>query len=144
MENEPKKNPKKSAKKKPQPHADFIDISQKLRKIRELKRLTLVEASEKIGIGFVFLSEIERALKAPSAEAIKGIASVYEISECDLAISYRKIPVSVLDALTKRKDVLRMVYDVANSDVLSQEEKETFYNDVVSKYVELISSKSRK
>ncbi|MGQ7190781.1 hypothetical protein ACUODJ_54545, partial [Escherichia sp. HC-CC] len=73
---------------------------------------TLVEASDKIGIGFVFLSEIERALKAPSTAAISGIARVYEMDECEIAIAYRKIPTSVLETLTKRQDILRMSYDI--------------------------------
>ncbi|QWI73248.1 helix-turn-helix transcriptional regulator (plasmid) [Bacillus mycoides] len=141
MEDKQKEKPKKKPKKKPQTHAEFIEISQKLRRIREAKGLTLVEASEKIGIGFVFLSEIERALKAPSTAAIKGIAKVYEMDECELAIAYRKIPITVLDALTKRKDILKMIYDAANTERLSQQEKEAFYNEIIDMYNRLVASK---
>ena len=125
---------KKKPQKKPQVHPEFVEISQKLRKIRESKGLTLVEASNRIGIGFVFLSEIERSLKAPSPAAIEGIARVYEMNECDLAIAYRKIPTSVLDALTKRKDVLRMIYDIENSNVLSKTQQQELFNEIVGLY----------
>lgn len=128
------KSTKKRVQKKPQVHPEFVDISQKLRRIREGKGLTLVEASDKIGIGFVFLSEIERALKAPSTAAINGIARVYEMDECEIAIAYRKIPTSVLETLTKRQDILRMIYDVTNSETLSDQQRDELFNDVVALY----------
>lgn len=135
------KKAKKKPQKKPQVHPEFVEISQKLRKIRESKGLTLVEASDRVGIGFVFLSEIERALKAPSPTAIEGIAKVYDINECDLAIAYQKIPTTVLESLTKRKDILKMIYDIANDESISQDIKDTFYNEIVKSYNNLISSK---
>lgn len=135
------KKAKKKPQKKPQVHPEFVEISQKLRKIRESKGLTLVEASDRVGIGFVFLSEIERALKAPSPAAIEGIAKVYDINECDLAIAYQKIPTTVLESLTKRKDILKMIYDIANDESISQDIKDTFYNEIVKSYNNLISSK---
>ncbi|SCV23857.1 Predicted transcriptional regulator [Bacillus cereus] len=135
------KKAKKKPQKKPQVHPEFVEISQKLRKIRESKGLTLVEASDRVGIGFVFLSEIERALKAPSPAAIEGIAKVYDINECDLAIAYQKIPTTVLESLTKRKDILKMIYDIANDESISQDAKDTFYNEIVKSYNNLISSK---
>lgn len=141
MEEIKNKPTKKKPQKKPQVHPEFVEISQKLRRLREAKGLTLVEASDRVGIGFVFLSEIERALKAPSPSAIEGIARVYEINECDLAIAYQKIPATVLDSLTKRKDVLKLIYDIANNERLSEYDKETFYNEIVKKYNTLISSK---
>ncbi|MEK4697796.1 helix-turn-helix transcriptional regulator [Bacillus sp. FSL M8-0063] len=134
MKENAEKPTKKRAQKKPQIHPEFVDISQKLRRQREAKGLTLVEASEKVGIGFVFLSEIERALKAPSTAAISGIARVYEMDECEIAIAYRKIPTSVLDTLTRRQDILRMIYDVTNCEVLNDQQKDELFNDVVALY----------
>ncbi|MCW1241958.1 helix-turn-helix domain-containing protein [Bacillus pretiosus] len=134
MKENAEKSTKKRVQKKPQIHPEFVDISQKLRRIREGRGLTLVEASDKIGIGFVFLSEIERALKAPSTAAISGIARVYEMDECEIAIAYRKIPTSVLDALTKRQDILRMIYDVTNSETLNDQQRDELFNDVVALY----------
>lgn len=134
MKENAEKSTKKRVQKKPQIHPEFVDISQKLRRIREGKGLTLVEASDKIGIGFVFLSEIERALKAPSTAAISGIARVYEMDECEIAIAYRKIPTSVLETLTKRQDILRMIYDITNSDALNDQQRDELFNDVVALY----------
>ncbi|PET15076.1 helix-turn-helix domain-containing protein [Bacillus thuringiensis] len=134
MKENAEKSTKKRVQKKPQIHPEFVDISQKLRRIREGKGLTLVEASDKIGIGFVFLSEIERALKAPSTAAISGIARVYEMDECEVAIAYRKIPTSVLETLTKRQDILRMIYDVTNSDALNDQQRDELFNDIVALY----------
>ncbi|MED2788257.1 helix-turn-helix transcriptional regulator [Bacillus thuringiensis] len=134
MRENTEKSTKKRVQKKPQIHPEFVDISQKLRRIREGKGLTLVEASDKIGIGFVFLSEIERALKAPSTAAISGIARVYEMDECEIAIAYRKIPTSVLETLTKRQDILRMIYDVTNSESLNDQQRDELFNDVVALY----------
>lgn len=135
------KKVKKKPKKKPQTHAEFVEIAQYLRKVREAKGLTLVDASEKIGIGFVFLSEIERALKAPSASAIRGIARTYEINECEIALAYRKVPTSVLDALTEHSEMLNIIYDITNSEKLSQEAREQFYRDVFAIYSNIVIPK---
>ncbi|ABY46806.1 helix-turn-helix domain-containing protein [Bacillus mycoides] len=135
------KTAKKKPQKKPQPHAEFMEISQYLRKVRESKGLTLVDASEKIGIGFVFLSEIERALKAPSTIAIQGIARTYGINECEIALAYRKVPISVLDALTEHKEVLNIIYDVTNNEKITQGIREKFYGDVFEIYSNIVISK---
>lgn len=140
MENTPLDNKKKATKKKkpkPQPHPEFIEISQQLRKVRESKGLTLVDASQKIGIGFVFLSEIERALKAPSSDAIEGIARTYEMNECDIAIAYRRVPNVVLSTLTEHKDLLYMIYNVANNENLTLEVRQQFFDEIVDKYTKI-------
>lgn len=142
MENTPLDNKRKATKKKkpkpkPQPHPEFMEISQRLRKVRESKGLTLVDASQKIGIGFVFLSEIERALKAPSSDAIEGIARTYEMNECDIAIAYRRVPNIVLSTLTEHKDLLYMIYNVASNESLTPELRKQFFDGLVDKYTEL-------
>ncbi|PFQ72415.1 transcriptional regulator [Bacillus cereus] len=133
IDNKRKETKKKKSKPKPQPHPEFIKISQQLRKVRESKGLTLVDASQKIGIGFVFLSEIERALKAPSSDAIEGIARTYEMNECDIATAYRRVPNVVLNALTEHKELLYMIYDISSDETLSPELRKELFDGIIRK-----------
>ncbi|MED3275419.1 transcriptional regulator [Bacillus thuringiensis serovar silo] len=133
IDNKRKETKKKKSKPKPQPHPEFIEISQQLRKVRESKGLTLVDASQKIGIGFVFLSEIERALKAPSSDAIEGIARTYEMNECDIATAYRRVPNVVLNALTEHKKLLYMIYDISSDETLSPELRKELFDGIIRK-----------
>ncbi|MED3182084.1 helix-turn-helix transcriptional regulator [Bacillus thuringiensis] len=115
-------------------HKEFKHIAQQLRNIRESRNWTLVEASQKIGIGFVFLSEIERALKAPSAEAIAAISRVYDLDECEIAVQYKRIPLSVSNELSENREILRMMYDVINNKHITDEARAEFYSNVMSLY----------
>ncbi|MDA2128725.1 helix-turn-helix transcriptional regulator [Bacillus cereus] len=133
IDNKRKETKKKKSKPKPQPHPEFIKISQQLRKVRESKGLTLVDASQKIGIGFVFLSEIERALKAPSSDAIEGIARTYEMNECDIATAYRRVPNVVWNALTEHKELLYMIYDISSDESLSPELRKELFDGIIRK-----------
>lgn len=55
-------------------------IGQRIRKQRELKKMTIRKCAELVGIGEVHLSGIERGIKAPSLETLMKIASVLEVS----------------------------------------------------------------
>lgn len=140
---EEEKKPKKKSKSSSDliPMEEFLEVAQFLRSHREAKGWTLSDASKKIGIGFVFLSEVERALKAPSALVIHDIATAYGISESNLAAAYKKTPISVVEDLSERTDVLRMIYDIKNTDRLTEDEKDDFYKRVLELYHESVNSK---
>lgn len=118
-------------------HKEFKNIAQQLRNIRESRNWTLVEASQKMGIGFVFLSEIERALKAPSAEAIAAICRVYDLDECEIAVEYKRIPLSVSNELSENSEILHMMYDVINNDRITDDAKSDFYSKVMTLYSQI-------
>ncbi|QCY65036.1 helix-turn-helix domain-containing protein [Bacillus thuringiensis] len=123
------------------PMEEFLPIARKLRGEREARDWTLTEASKRTGISVTFLSEVERALKAPSALAIRDLARAYDIDESELAAAYGKTPLLVQKDLSERTDVLRMIYDIKNTNKLTEDEKDDFYKRVLELYHESVEGK---
>lgn len=48
-----------------------------LKLIRRYHNLTLVQASEKLGVSVSYLSEVERGVKTPSLDVLRAYSSVY-------------------------------------------------------------------
>lgn len=120
---------------------EYLDIADTLRSERARRGWTLKESSKKIGIGIVFLSEIERALKVPSALVIHDIAKAYDIEETAIALAYGKTPISVVETLQERKDFLDVIYEIKNTSKLSEDEKDEFFNHVVDMFKETLEKK---
>ena len=55
------------------------ELGKRIRTLRKLKRLTIEELGEKAGIGYKFLSEVERGKANPSLDTLTKIADALEI-----------------------------------------------------------------
>lgn len=113
---------------------DFIEVGGMLRAFRLENDLTLEEASKRMGISIIHLSEIERAIKIPSITVISAIARAYNINEVELAAQYKKLPKSLEDFLFNHIEITKIIYDIANNKELSKMDIETIKNN----YDELI------
>lgn len=58
----------------------MVDCSQKLRQLREVKRLTQAQVASKIGVSKQMLSAYETASKAPSVEVLIRLSRLYGVT----------------------------------------------------------------
>lgn len=63
-----------------------IILGNVIRKIRKQKNLTLKSLSEKAGLSIIYLGEIERGQKYPSASVIKSISDALDIDLVELFV----------------------------------------------------------
>lgn len=99
---------------------DFIEVGKELREIRAANNYTLEEASNKMNISIIHLSEIERAIKIPSITVISAIATAYSINEVELAAKYKKLPKSLEEFLFSHIEITKIIYEIANGRGLSE------------------------
>ncbi|PFJ18221.1 transcriptional regulator, partial [Bacillus cereus] len=55
--------------------------------------------------------------------------------------AYGKTPLLVQKDLSERTDVLRMIYDIKNTNKLTEDEKDDFYKRVLELYHESVEGK---
>jgi transcriptional regulator with XRE-family HTH domain len=120
---------------------EYLGIAERLREERIKRDWTLKDASKRIGIGVVFLSEIERALKVPSAIVIHDIAKVYGLDEPELALAFNRTPISVEETLSERVDFLDMIYELKNTKKLNEEEKDELVKNIIDMFKDAIEKK---
>jgi transcriptional regulator with XRE-family HTH domain len=120
---------------------EMMDIAEEIRNERTRRKWTLKDASRRIGIGIVFLSEIERGVKVPSAVVIHDLCKVYGLDEVKVALAYNRTPLSVEEALSERKDFLDMLYDLKNTKKLTEDEKDEFLRGIIGMFKETIEKK---
>lgn len=58
----------------------MIDCSEKLRLLRQAKRLTQIQVANKIGVSKAMISAYETASKAPSIEVLIRLSRLYGVS----------------------------------------------------------------
>ena len=66
-----------------------------MKKLREVKKLTLREVAEELGIDTSTLGKIEKNKRRPSKKLILKIAKFYDVSEKDLIIDFLSDAVAV-------------------------------------------------
>ena len=104
---------------------DKETMGKRIREQRKKQNLTLDKFSESIGIGLVYLGEIERGVKMPSVNTLIKIINALDIS-ADVLLRYEMVAAKpyVLDEITERmKDLtppqLKMVSDVLEAMLLN-------------------------
>lgn len=63
---------------------DKVNLSNNVKKIRKLKKLTLKETAKKTGVSHQMISQIETGKKRPSLETLIKIADAFDCSLDDL------------------------------------------------------------
>jgi len=58
----------------------MVDCSEKLRSLREARRLTQLQVADKIGVSKAMISAYETASKAPSIEVLIRLSRLYRVS----------------------------------------------------------------
>ncbi len=64
--------------------SNSTNVGQRLRQVRESRRITLKEVAARVGISEGFLSQIERGKSTPSLKTLYRVAAVYGMSPGDL------------------------------------------------------------
>ncbi|HUQ23440.1 MAG TPA: cupin domain-containing protein [Gaiellaceae bacterium] len=67
----------------PDPHTE-VDVGERVRTIRHLRRLTLKEIAERTGLSESFLSQAERGLTSASIASLQRIAAALGVAVSDL------------------------------------------------------------
>lgn len=109
-------------------------IGMELRLHRTAKGVSLREASDKIGIGESYLSEIERMKRNPSDEIIKRIGDYYNIDKKYLYDRFDRIPLSVQKELKENETLSRTLYEISINDTLSETDKDNLYTAMEALY----------
>jgi transcriptional regulator with XRE-family HTH domain len=63
----------------------FIDLGSKIRKARELARLTQTEVAKAAGVNVSYYAQIERGEVNPSYEKLQAIAKVIKLKTLDMS-----------------------------------------------------------
>ena len=95
-------------------------IGEKIKKMRQNKKMSLSELAEKAGVAKSYLSSIERNLQTnPSIQFIEKISKVLNVSVNDLIQDDNSEKISELD-----NDWLKIVQEAMNSGVTKEQFRE--------------------
>ena len=113
------------------------EIGMDLRVERVKRQLSLRDAGYGIGISENYLSEIERGLKTPSDEVIKGAAELYKLDEKYLFDRYKRIPLVIQDELRENDILASTLYKMVTNDNLTAEKKKEISEAIAELYASL-------
>jgi transcriptional regulator with XRE-family HTH domain len=89
-----------------------MPLSERLRRSRKKRGLTLKDVNRATGISVSFLSEIERGKTNPSIETIKKLAQFYEVPLKDLMPNENRTLPTPLEEAKKQFDIPDEVIDL--------------------------------
>jgi transcriptional regulator with XRE-family HTH domain len=95
--------------------ARWRDLGEFIREQRHLDQLSLRKLAEQAGVSNPYLSQIERGLRAPSAEILRRIARALEISSEELYVR-----AGILD---ERPDHPDLVAEIRREPDLTEDQK---------------------
>ena len=79
-------------------------LGERIRELRELKKISLRQLAKEVGISAGYLSQLERnqtLVGLPSEDNIKKIANILETDFTELMILADKIPTEITDSVKK-------------------------------------------
>ena len=90
-----------------------MTFGERLRELRQAKRLTLRDLAAKVGVGFTYLSKIENHKleegHGPSEKLIHKLAAELDASEEELLLLAEKVPEPIRKRFSQRPDVFRVL-----------------------------------
>ena len=114
---------------------DKVTMGKRIREQRKKRKLTLEKFSEALGIGLVYLGEIERGLKMPSINTFIKIVNELDIS-ADVLLRDEVVAAKpyVLNEITERMSdlsppQLKMISDVINAMLVNMSKLEVDDSD---------------
>ena len=76
----------------------MVDCSEKLRALREARKLTQLQVANRVGVSKTMISAYETASKAPSIEVLIRLSRLYGVSvDYLVCVDAPKVDVSTLD-----------------------------------------------
>ncbi|MGM9929649.1 MAG: helix-turn-helix domain-containing protein [Bacillus sp. (in: firmicutes)] len=111
-------------------------IGNELRNMRKTKNLQVKDVAQDVGVSSTYISEIERNNKVPSNELIEKMAVVYSMEQKQLYKGFKVMPDNMLYELTSEHGLYDLLYELAENENITREEKDAFYQKVESLYNE--------
>lgn len=107
-----------------------------LNKLRLRKGLTLVQASERIGISYNYLSELENGKKAPKDDqVVRKIADLYDVNEDKLFRMLGRLPLGTLEHIRHYSPALLSVLSEVERNVdLTPEQRKSIEEQIINIY----------
>ena len=115
-------------------HSEERSVGMELRLHRIDNKLTLRDASDRMGISENYLSEIERGKKTPNDDIIRNAANLYRLDEKYLFDRFGKIPLVVQEELKENDSIARTLYNISTDEDLTEADKEELYNLIDNLY----------
>lgn len=91
----------------------MMTFGQKLRKLRQAKKLSQKRLAAEVGINYTYLSKVESEkldfAPYPSEDLIRRLAVALEADEDELLLLAKKIPADIRERVIARPDAFRML-----------------------------------
>ena len=116
-------------------------IGNELRSLRKAKNLHVKDIAEDVGVSSTYISEIERNNKVPSNELIEKMAVVYSMEQKQLYKGFKVMPDNMLYELTSEHGLYDLLYELAEDESITREEKDEFYQKVKELYKDTIKKR---
>ncbi|MEK6259038.1 MAG: helix-turn-helix transcriptional regulator [Planctomycetota bacterium] len=98
-----------------------MTFGEKVRELRQAKRLTLRELAAKVGVGFTYISKIENHKleegHAPSERLIHKLAAELNGNEEELLLLADKVPEMIRKRVCQRPEVFKALADLDDVDL---------------------------
>lgn len=107
-----------------------------LNKLRLRKGLTLVQASEKIGISYNYLSELENGKKSPKDDqVVRKIANLYGVNEDILFRKLGRLPLGTMEHIRHYSPaLLSLLSEVERKVDLTPEQRKSIEEQIMNIY----------
>lgn len=90
-----------------------MTLGERIRKLRQTKKLTLRDLAAKVGVGFTYISKIENHKleegHGPSAKLLHDLAAELGANEEELLLLAEKVPEPIRKRVCERPEVFRVV-----------------------------------
>jgi transcriptional regulator with XRE-family HTH domain len=98
-----------------------MNFGERIRELRQAKRLTLRDLAAKVGVGFTYISKIENHKleegHGPSEKLIHKLAMELDADQEELLLLAEKVPEPIRKRVCERPDVFRVVAEMTDNEL---------------------------
>ncbi len=98
-----------------------MNFGERIRELRQAKRLTLRDLAAKVGVGFTYISKIENHKleegHGPSEKLIHKLAMELDADQEELLLLAEKVPEPIRKRVCERPDVFRVVAEMTDNEM---------------------------
>jgi transcriptional regulator with XRE-family HTH domain len=98
-----------------------MNFGERIRELRQAKRLTLRDLASKVGVGFTYISKIENHKleegHGPSEKLIHKLAMELDADQEELLLLAEKVPEPIRKRVCERPDVFRVVAEMTDNEL---------------------------
>lgn len=105
------------------PDSNWIEAGNKLRELRNGRKLSIFKVAKEVGISGNYISQLERGLKCPSDEVLHSLARFYSIDKHELFSLYGRVCKEETDYILANPPFHKTLTQISIDDKLTEEEK---------------------